>query len=473
MTWRTKLSIAIATGLGLSASSAAAEEPFLPQTIPVAFDSADPDNIELGELIYRGGVEIEPGEEEVGSISGLDWSDGQLYAVTSDGRWLIMLPDAIQNRLTDIVEIEMGDLLDERGKRLRGDEKVMASSIERSEDGGWLVKFDGKKRIWRYADLHEAAAPHAAAVHPALAELNAGEALETEQYVATGSDCASNGVCYVLLRRGTAETGFGVAIHAVGPDGNGERLAAWGPELTVGNFEALAVREESGLTYLYIASDNGAGADDQRTLVMKFEVSARAATTPGVGPKVYATELVELETELGTITISLETERAPITATNFLRYVDEGRFDGIKCYRALHVEGGEEPSGFLQCGAQNDPKRLLPPIAHEPTSETGLSHTNGALSMARFDPGTATGDFSIMIRDQRGLDAWPEAEDPARRPGFAVFGYVVDGMEVVHAIHAKPRDPDKGEGFLKGQLLAEPAIIKTSRKVEKSTTGIE
>jgi peptidyl-prolyl cis-trans isomerase A (cyclophilin A) len=84
--------------------------------------------------------------------------------------------------------------------------------------------------------------------------------------------------------------------------------------------------------------------------------------------------------------------------------------------------------------------------------------------MARFEPGTATGDFSIMIRDQRGLDAVPDSDDPDRRPGFAVFGYVIDGMDVVHAIHARNTDPDKGEGFLKGQMLAKPIEIVNVRR---------
>ncbi len=476
MTWRAKLTAALAVSLGINSGIANAEEPFLPQTIPVALDPNDPANIVLGELTYRGGVEIEPGEEEVGSLSGLDWWDGQLYAVTDDGRWLVMTPDAIQNRLTDVVEIEMGTLRDERGKKLRRDEDVMASAIERGADGSWQVQFDANKRIWRYVDFLEAAAPSDISFRPLLTERDAVETLETDSYVATGADCASNGVCYVLLRSGTAQTGFGVSIHAIGSDGKSEELASWGSELTVGKFEGLAVREENAATYLYIASDNDGGADNLRTLLMKFEVSSRAAATPGVGPKVYATQLVELVTELGIITISLETERAPITAANFLRYVDEGRFDGIRCYRAMHVAGGEQPSGFLQCGTQNAPDRILPPIAHEPTNETGLSHTNGALSMARFEPGTATGDFSIMIRDQRGLDAVPNSDDPARRPGFAVFGSVVDGMDVVHAIHAKPRDPDKGEGFLKGQLFAEPVTITDARRAdesEASTSGLE
>ena len=183
----------------------------------------------------------------------------------------------------------------------------------------------------------------------------------------------------------------------------------------------------------------------------------------------FATQLVVIETTMGDITVSIETERAPVTAANFLRYVDEDRFDGTKFYRAMHLDWGEPPNGLLQGGTQMDPERVLDPIAHEPTTQTGLSHTNGALSMARYDPGTATGDFSIMIKDQKGLDATPASQGPSIQAGFAVFGYVVDGMDVVHAIHAMPPDPDKGEGWMKGQLLAEPVEIVDMRRVEAAS----
>ena len=190
-----------------------------------------------------------------------------------------------------------------------------------------------------------------------------------------------------------------------------------------------------------------------------------AQSEPEVQSREYATQLVLIETTIGDITVSIETERAPVTAANFLRYVDEDRFDGTHFYRAMHLDWGEPPNGLLQGGTQMDPDRVLDPIAHEPTSQTGLSHTNGALSMARYDPGTATGDFSIMIKDQTGLDADPTSSDP-NLLGFAVFGYVVDGMDVVQAIHALPPDPEKGEGWMKGQLLAEPVEIVDMRRVE-------
>lgn len=191
-----------------------------------------------------------------------------------------------------------------------------------------------------------------------------------------------------------------------------------------------------------------------------------AQSEPEVQSREYATQLVLIETTMGDITVSIETERAPITAANFLRYVDEDRFDGTHFYRAMHLDWGEPPNGLLQGGTQMDPDRVLDPIAHEPTSQTGLSHTNGALSMARYDPGTSTGDFSIMIKDQTGLDADPTSSDPNLQLGFAVFGYVVDGMDVVQAIHALPPDPEKGEGWMKGQLLAEPVEIVDMRRVE-------
>jgi peptidyl-prolyl cis-trans isomerase A (cyclophilin A) len=79
--------------------------------------------------------------------------------------------------------------------------------------------------------------------------------------------------------------------------------------------------------------------------------------------------------------------------------------------------------------------------------------------MARYAPGTATGDFSIMVSDQPSLDADPKGETDDARAGFAVFGHVVSGMDVVRQIFAAPTDPDKGEGFMKGQMLAQPVTI--------------
>ncbi len=199
---------------------------------------------------------------------------------------------------------------------------------------------------------------------------------------------------------------------------------------------------------------------------MSLTLPAAALAQDVPAPPGPATTEIVLVTAMGEIRVALETERAPITAANFLRYVEEGRLDGTVFYRAMHLDWGEQPNGLVQGGTQFDPGRILPPIAHEPTSATGLSHTRGALSMARNEPGTATGDFSIMVQDQPGLDADPDNEDPALRNGYAVFGRVTQGMEVVEAIHAAPRDPNKGEGWMKGQMLAVPVEIVAARRID-------
>ncbi len=162
---------------------------------------------------------------------------------------------------------------------------------------------------------------------------------------------------------------------------------------------------------------------------------------------------VQMETSAGRIVIEVETAKAPITAANFLKYVDERRFDGATFYRAMQSGPG---TGLVQGGVNNDPERVLPPIAHEPTTQTGLSHLDGAVSMARYAPGTATGDFFVSVGPTLSYDAGRSfSVDP---DGFAVFGRVVQGMEVVRAILAAPTSPTEGEGFMRGQML-EPRIV--------------
>ena len=157
---------------------------------------------------------------------------------------------------------------------------------------------------------------------------------------------------------------------------------------------------------------------------------------------------VQMETSAGRIVIEVETTRAPITAANFLRYVDEHRFDGMTFYRAMKAAPG---MGLVQGGTNNDPDRTLPPIAHEPTTLTGLSHVDGAVSMARYAPGTATGDFFVSVGPTPSYDAGRPFSVDA--DGFAVFGRVVQGMEVVRAILDAPTSPTEGEGFMRGQML--------------------
>lgn len=214
------------------------------------------------------------------------------------------------------------------------------------------------------------------------------------------------------------------------------------------------------------------------TLILRLDLRARAAESCGmrillsaaIAALVAAPALaqspalphVALETALGTITLKLEADKAPATVANFLRYVDEKRLDGTSFYRAMLV--GEPGSfGLIQGGVQGDPKRLLPPVKHEPTTQTGLSNISGAISMARAAPGTATADFFIILGNLSSLDAKTEGEGDIL--GFAPFGQVVAGMEVVTAIQTAQTDPEKGKGAMKGQMLAKPIAIKTARRV--------
>ena len=187
--------------------------------------------------------------------------------------------------------------------------------------------------------------------------------------------------------------------------------------------------------------------------------AAQVAPAPTPAPvPTAATVRVALTTALGRIVIELEKERAPVTTANFLRYVDQRRLDGITFYRTVRPQA---EYGFIQFGVQNAHARVLPPIKHEPTTQTDVHHTDGAISVARAAPGTAAGDFTISIGDQRfSLDAHPE--QPGDNLGYAAFGHVVEGMDVVKRILDQPV---AAGGYFKGEQIAVPVVITTVRRV--------
>jgi peptidyl-prolyl cis-trans isomerase A (cyclophilin A) len=199
-----------------------------------------------------------------------------------------------------------------------------------------------------------------------------------------------------------------------------------------------------------------------RTLLLAFVAllftAPLQAQAPATSPSPTDVKVV-LDTSAGRIVLALHLDKAPITAGNFLRYVDQKRFDGTSFYRGV----GSATYGFVQGGTQNDPKRVLPPIKHEPTSQTGLVHDDGALSMARYAPGSASGDFFIVLGTMPAMDAHPEAAGDNQ--GFAVFAHVIEGMDVVRAILAAPKSPTAGEGVMKGQMLDTPVRIVTARRL--------
>lgn len=199
-----------------------------------------------------------------------------------------------------------------------------------------------------------------------------------------------------------------------------------------------------------------ANSQEQAALEIAVDAQEVSASTPPP-----ALVHVLMQTSLGDIQIALEEERAPVTAKNFLRYIDAKRFDGMTFYRAMQLDE-EGRYGLVQGGLRGDPKREFGPIAHEAPIVTGLSHVDGAISMAHLSPGTASSDFFIIIGDVVSLDGKGTPEDP----GYAVFGRVTSGMDVVRAIMSQPRDPEAGEGVMKGQMLAPQVKVLAVRRVD-------
>ena len=168
-----------------------------------------------------------------------------------------------------------------------------------------------------------------------------------------------------------------------------------------------------------------------------------------------------IETDYGNIEAVLYADKAPITANNFLRYIEQDRLGDARFYRVVRLNPDNQPDNqvkieVLQGGLYDDDHPgHLSPIKHETTAQTGIKHLDGTLSMARWGPGTATIDFSICIGDQ------PELDYKGRRNpdgwGFAAFGRVVSGMQVARKIH---RLPAKGQYLEKHVPMRKVTVIK-------------
>ena len=199
-------------------------------------------------------------------------------------------------------------------------------------------------------------------------------------------------------------------------------------------------------------------------LVLLFGFFAVPSFAQTAAPAPAATPLprVALETTAGRIVIEVDNVRAPISGNNFLRYVDRKRLDGVTFYRVAKVQ---DHFGFVQFGVNGDPKRVLPPIRHEPTTVTGIRHTDFTLSTPRRAPGTAQGEFTIMLGDQPSFDADPSK--PGDNLGFAAFAHVVEGQDAVLAIFDAPVSPTKTvRGAFRGEVPVAPVKIVSARRLK-------
>ncbi len=160
---------------------------------------------------------------------------------------------------------------------------------------------------------------------------------------------------------------------------------------------------------------------------------------------------VAIHTSMGTIVVRLDPARAPATTANFLHYVDVGTYDGATFYRTV-IRGAGSQIGVIQGGLNpQGANPMIHPIPLEPTNKTGLHNTDGTISMARTaDPNSATTEFFLSIGDNRYLDAGGPTG-----PGYAVFGKVVRGADVVRKIQRLHAN---------GEMLAPPVrIVKMTR----------
>jgi len=171
-----------------------------------------------------------------------------------------------------------------------------------------------------------------------------------------------------------------------------------------------------------------------------------------------------MTTSLGEIELELYPDKAPVTANNFLRLVDGKYLDGAAFYRFVSPanDNGSPVISVIQ-GGIGDAEGPFPPIAHETTAHSGLRHLDGSVSMARGAVGTATTEFFICIGAQPALDFGGARNNDGQ--GFAVFGRVVRGMDVVQQIHAAPADAETEDAYVKGQILEQPITISAVRLI--------
>ena len=188
-------------------------------------------------------------------------------------------------------------------------------------------------------------------------------------------------------------------------------------------------------------------------LAFAAPASAQSATraTPG-----YVR--VKIDTNVGSIIVALDVKRAPATSKNFLAYVDDGRFDNTDFYRSARRKS-DPKLGFVQGGIRTDARRILPPFPHERTDKTGVKHVDGAISMARRpEPNSAGGNFVLLV------GAMPSMDAKGDFAGYAAFGRVVGGMDVVKRILAKPTGG--GSDAMKGQMILDPVRILRARRLD-------
>ena len=186
---------------------------------------------------------------------------------------------------------------------------------------------------------------------------------------------------------------------------------------------------------------------------------------------------VVLETDLGEIEVRVYPDRAPISANNFLAWVDGAHYEGATFYRVTRPDNttGPSPIQVVQGGLLGETMRRgessppgggpLPPIAHETTDTTGILNERGTIAYARLEPGTADSEFFFNVADNPALDTGNTTRQPDGQ-GYATFGRVVRGMEILEEIQSFPTLTEAGSEVTRGQMLEQPVVIRRARVLD-------
>ena len=193
--------------------------------------------------------------------------------------------------------------------------------------------------------------------------------------------------------------------------------------------------------------------------VIIFTFFALSVSLSYAAPRETVTTNIAFKTSKGDIIIELYNQIAPITVDNFLRHLDGGHYDGSSFYRTVtHQNDNGSPKIEVIQGGLGDIDKPFPAISHESTNITKLKHEDGTISMSRGEVHSATSDFFICIGSQQGLDFGGERNNDGQ--GFAAFGKVIEGMDIVRDINGMPSNKKTDNEYVKGQMINNPIIIE-------------
>lgn len=199
-----------------------------------------------------------------------------------------------------------------------------------------------------------------------------------------------------------------------------------------------------------------------KLFIIGFSLAITQLATAETGKEITTVNIV-IETDQGDIALELYPEAAPITVANFLKNIGDGYYVNGVFYRASRLDNNKTTKRKILTliqGGKNPDREEAKTFSHETTALTGISHRDGVISMARNEPGTANTEFFICIGDNSGLDYGSTRYEEGQRQGYATFGRVTSGMDVVQKIQQQPTgDKTQDDTDWYGQQVINDTVI--------------